>query len=97
MATYTATNTTETITTIVDSISSGLLGQTDFLNSWIISSQKRCTLLKMLGLPATAFLCLVVLTDMTLKPFPLAADRWVAGQEGLEPPTLGFGDRCSTN
>ena len=21
----------------------------------------------------------------------------VAGQEGLEPPTLGFGDRCSTN
>ena len=21
----------------------------------------------------------------------------VAGQEGLEPPTYGFGDRCSTN
>jgi len=21
----------------------------------------------------------------------------VAGQEGLEPPTCGFGDRCSTN
>src|SRR6185503_19386882 len=22
--------------------------------------------------------------------------EWLAGQEGLEPPTLGFGDRCST-
>ena len=21
----------------------------------------------------------------------------IAGQEGLEPPTVGFGDRCSTN
>jgi hypothetical protein len=23
--------------------------------------------------------------------------RAVAGEEGLEPPTYGFGDRCSTN
>ena len=24
-------------------------------------------------------------------------ERWLAGVEGLEPPTPGFGDRCSTN
>ena len=26
-----------------------------------------------------------------------ASERSLAGQEGLEPPALGFGDRCSTN
>lgn len=31
---------------------------------------------------------------------PVTCARWhgkVAGVEGLEPPAIGFGDRCSTN
>ena len=31
------------------------------------------------------------------KSFALAKDSYLAGAEGLEPPTPGFGDRCSTN
>ncbi len=31
------------------------------------------------------------------KSFAEAKDRFLAGAEGLEPPTPGFGDRCSTN
>ena len=27
----------------------------------------------------------------------LDAEKRLAGQEGFEPPTLGFGDRCSTS
>ena len=33
-----------------------------------------------------------------LDPWPIAdRDSLVTGQEGLEPPTPGFGDRCSTD
>ena len=32
-----------------------------------------------------------------LDAFPKCAALVLAGQEGLEPPALGFGDRCSTN
>src|SRR5262245_14147229 len=35
-----------------------------------------------------------------LRGLRLAGPHWsqtLAGQEGLEPPALGFGDRCSTN
>ena len=31
------------------------------------------------------------------KSFAEAKDYFLAGAEGLEPPTPGFGDRCSTN
>ena len=31
------------------------------------------------------------------KSFAEAKDCFLAGAEGLEPPTPGFGDRCSTN
>src|SRR5688572_2308831 len=33
----------------------------------------------------------------SLLPDPDFPSAIVAGQEGLEPPALGFGDRCSTN
>ena len=36
----------------------------------------------------------------TIPPFHAvdsSTGRGLAGQEGLEPPTAGFGDRCSTN
>jgi hypothetical protein len=32
-----------------------------------------------------------------ISPAPVIGERRMAGQEGLEPPALGFGDRCSTN
>ena len=63
-----------TITTIVDSLSSALVGQVTFFISLTTSSKN----------------------PIILSFISFTSDN-LARQEGLEPPTCGFGDRCSTN
>ena len=64
---------TETITTIVELVSSRLVDQETFFNSDLTSVMNFAILF--------------------IKRFRVFS----AGQEGFEPPTGGFGDRCSTN
>ena len=66
--------TAATITTMVESRSSGHVGQDAFFSSSTISPKNM---------------------RMLRKGFFIS--RKVAGAEGIEPPTNGFGDRYSTN
>lgn len=79
--TKTAISTTDTITTIVDSDSSERVGHEHFFISARTSS---------MNVLAAVIPCCILLTGF------LPSEK-LAGQEGLEPTTTGFGDRCSAN
>jgi hypothetical protein len=81
----------DTMITMVDSTSSDRLGHEDFFNSVFTSPTNVCTLLTMsdaLPMMLRSFL------SGTRMPYRDPCSR-MAGQEGIEPPTTGFGDRCS--
>jgi hypothetical protein len=81
----------DTMITMVDSTSSDRLGHEDFFNSVFTSPTNVCTLLTIsdaLPMMLRSFL------SGTTMPYRDPCSR-MAGQEGIEPPTTGFGDRCS--
>src|SRR3990172_3229743 len=93
---------TAMITTIVVSRTSFLVGHVTFLISAFTSTKNVLILIQVsliLSMPCcnlpviTSFpvLSIVVLISRQLK-----ARQKPAGQEGFEPPSLGFGDRCSS-
>src|SRR5438045_9512000 len=80
---YTANTTVATITTTVVETTSPRFGQVTFLTSARTSLYpSRRVVTHSFGLLMMSVVCSI---DV------------LAGQEGLEPPTCGFGARCSTN
>src|SRR5688572_29874077 len=98
----------EMITTTVVPTTSFFPGQVTFFISAAVSRKNsRVDNHHCFGLFATATVSMYVLHGCRLSALgcrirQLRADtreplRCLAGQEGLEPPTCGFGDRCSAN
>jgi hypothetical protein len=81
-----------TITTIVESINSLRVGQDDFFNSPQTSITKSRVLRN--GFAMSLF---VIAFDRHRDPASRSIPSKLARQEGLEPPTYGFGDRRSAN
>ncbi len=80
-------NITETITTTVESKSSGRVGHEHFFSSVLTPSKKAPVPWK----TSTTFL---ILKPQLMVRKTLSTTQ-MAGQEGIEPPTFGFGDRRS--
>ena len=89
---------TVTITTSVESISSFRVGHDDFFNSAVTSTRKSRTLRNGFVM-CCYFLPPPRHRDPTNLPSRDASpiSSRLARQEGLEPPTYGFGDRRSAN
>ena len=88
---------TVTITTMVESTNSFRVGQDDFFNSVQTSIRKSCALRN--GFVMYRYLYPIrqsTCTPTVLRPLTLLLFK-LARQEGLEPPTYGFGDRRSAN
>ena len=83
---------TVTITTIVESTNSLRVGQDDFFNSPQTSTTKSRTLRN--GFAMSLF---VIAFAYHRGPTSCSIQSKLARQEGLEPPTYGFGDRRSAN